>query len=233
MTPKKRIRHRVERTGNKHSRAVFTDGTIVIRLARNLSRTEAEEHVRDLLRRMTQQLLEEEQKTVIDPFRPLLDGNQSLTITLATGKQYHFTLKSGSRTSARRTSRGWSVTVGPHIRRKGLHSFLWKLLSKSEEKRVRILVHMINDETFSYPLRKITLKFATSQWGSCSTRKVIMLNSALLFTPPSVLKYLIVHELSHLRFGNHSPTYWRNVGSAMPTFKRAREILKDYRLPTL
>jgi len=233
MTPPRRIRHRVERTQNKHSRAVFCDGTIVIRLARNLSTTEKEEHVRDLLRRMTQQVLEEEQKKMIDPFRSLLKGSQTLTVRTATGKSTHFSLKPGKKSFARRTSRGWSVTVGPHLRSKGLHQFLWKLLIVSEEKRVRMLVHDINDETFGIPLRKIRVKFATSQWGSCSPKKVIMINAALLFTPPSVLKYVIVHELAHLKHSNHSKTYWRAVKWAMPRYRRARELLKEFRLPNL
>ncbi|MBU2213664.1 M48 family metallopeptidase [Patescibacteria group bacterium] len=233
MPPSRRIRHRVERTQNKHSRAVFRDGTIVIRLARNLSTTEKEEHVRDLLRRMTQQILEEEQKKMIDPFRLLLNGGQTLTVQTATGKSTHFSLRPGKKSFARKTSRGWSVTVGPHLRRKGLHQFLWKLLIASEEKRVRMLVHSINDETFGIPIRKINVRFATSQWGSCSPKKVIMINAALLFTPPSVLKYVIVHELAHLKHGNHSGAYWREVAWGMPQYKKARELLKDYRLPSL
>jgi len=230
---RRRIRHRVERTRNKHSRAVFREGTIVIRLARNLSKTEQQIHVRDLLRRMTQQVLEEEEKTTIDPFRSIFRGAESLTVTSSTGKKYFFTMKPGVKTIARRTSRGWSVTVGPHIKRKGLHSFLWRLLSMSEEKRVRLLVHEINDTSFCHPLRKIRLKFASSQWGSCSPRKTIMFNTALLFAPPSVLKYVIVHELAHLKHSNHSSAYWREVEYAMPQYKRARELLKEYRLPSL
>ncbi|MCF7844726.1 MAG: M48 family metallopeptidase [Kiritimatiellales bacterium] len=231
--PTKRIRHRVENTKNKHSRAVFHDNTIIIRLARNLSKTEKEEHVSDLLRRMTQQVLEEEQKKVIDPFRHLLDGGQSLTVRTITGKSTLFTLKPGNKTQARRTARGWNVTVGPHLKRKGLHLFLWNLLSQSEERRVRMLLHSINDETFCFPLRKIRVKFATSQWGSCSPKKIIMLNASLLFTPPSVLKYVIIHELAHLKHANHSTKYWNTVGQAMPRFRVARELLKDYRLPNL
>ncbi len=231
--PRKRIRHRVERTANKHSRAVFREGTIVIRLARNLTRTEEEEHISDLLRRMTQQVLEDEKMKLIDPFRPLLDGAETLTVRTYTGKVYIFTLKPGSKTKTRRNSRGWSITISPHLRRKALHALLWKLLSEAEERRVRMLVHELNDQHFNFPLRKIRLKFASSQWGSCSPNKIIMLNSALLFVPPSVLKYVIVHELSHLKHCNHSKTYWKTVGKGMRRYKLARELLKEYRLPSL
>lgn len=227
-------RHRVERTRNKHSRAVFRDNTIVIRLAKNLSRTERREHIEDLLRRMTQQLLEEEQtKITVQPFRALLEGAQQCTVRLATGKTYTFVLEAGPKLAARRTTRGWVVTVSLQTRRAGLHRFLWKLLSEEESGRIVELAHRINVQTLQVPVRKVHLRFASSQWGSCSPRGIIMLNTALLFTPPSVLKYVIVHELAHRRRADHSPAYWRVVESAMPNYAEVRARLHEYQLPAL
>lgn len=227
-----RLRHKIERTRNKHSRAVCQGNTIIIRLARNLSKTEEQEHIRNLLRRMTHLVLEERQKTPIDPFRHLLEGGQMQTITLATGKKIVFSLVPGARTRARRTLRGWNIEVSPQIRRKALHRFLWKLLSASEQRRIEELVHAINRETYRVHIREVRLSFATTQWGSCSPKGVIMLNTALLFVPPSVLRYVIIHELAHRIHANHSPRYWREVKWAMPTYERAYKALQEYRLPT-
>ena len=60
-----------------------------------------------------------------------------------------------------------------------------------------------------------------------------MLNTALLFLPPSVLRYVIVHELAHRIVPNHSRAFWREVERAMPTYERAYDALHDYRLPQL
>lgn len=232
MTPRD-IRHRVEHTKNKHSRAVCKNGTIVIRLARNLTRAEEQEHIEYLLRQMTKQILEEKQKAVISPFNHILESGQSQSVTLASGKTYLFTLIPGERTCARRTQRGWIISVGPRTRRLALHKLLWKLLSEAEQPRIDELVRRINKETFRTRISKVRLKFAASQWGSCSPKGVIMINSSLLFTPPSVLKYVIVHELAHRKRGDHSPTYWSWVESAMPSYERAKKVLMDYCLPTL
>jgi predicted metal-dependent hydrolase len=230
---KLRIRHRVEYTRNKHSRAVCRGETIIIRLARNLSKTEEQEHIQSLLRRMTHLVLEERQKILIDPFRHLLNGGQSLTVTTATGKKYYITLEPGARTSARKSGLHWRVAVGPHIRRAALHRFLWSLIAKSEKERIEALVQSINHATYRHLVRGVSLRFATTQWGSCSPRGIIMLNSALLFLPPSLLKYVIVHELAHRRVPNHSSTYWREVEWALPTYRSAYKMLQNYRLPTL
>jgi predicted metal-dependent hydrolase len=226
-----RLRHKVEHTRNKHSRAVCRGDTIVIRLARNLSKTEEQEHIQSLLRRMTHLVLEERQKTVIDPFRHILLGGQSATVTLATGKKIHFTLVLGNRTRATRNAKGWTVYIGPQIRRKALHRFLWSLLAHTETERIQNLVHSINDEILGVHVRKVSLRFATTQWGSCSPKGVIMLNTALLFLPPSLLRYVIVHELAHRLQQNHSDAYWREVKRAMPSYEKAYKALQNYRLP--
>ena len=93
------------------------------------------------------------------------------------------------------------------------------------------MIHKINEDTLRVPLVTTTLRFATSQWGSCSPKGIIMLNTALLFLPPSLLHYVIVHELAHRRIAGHSDAYWAIVKHAMPRYERAYEALRKYRLP--
>jgi len=227
------VRHRVERTKNKHSRAVFRDDTIIIRLAKGLTQDEEKEHVDDLLERMLKQVEDEQEKILINPFGKLLDQGESATITLANGKKYCFCLKPGKKTFIRRTTRGWNVQIGPSMRRKGLHRLLWKAVSKEELGRVEQMVMRLNDETFGVHVSDVKLQFASSQWGSCSPSGTIMLNSALLFVRPEVIKYVILHELAHRKRADHSPQYWQWVEWAMPGYEKAREGLYDYRLPTI
>lgn len=235
MVPMKKqpIRHRVERTGNKHSRAVFRDDTIVIRLAKGLTADEEKEHISDLLERMLKQVEDEQEKTLINPFGKLLDSGESTTVTVANGTKYRFTLKPGNKTSIRKTQVGWTVNIGPQMRRSGLHRLLWKTLAAQELPRLERLVREINEETYGVHISTVKLQFASSQWGSCSPAGVIMLNAALLFVKPEVLRYVIIHELAHRKRADHSPQYWAWVEWAMPRYDHARSKLYDYRLPTL
>ena len=183
---------------------------------------------------MIEQLLEEQRtKKLIDPFGSLLAGDEKATVRLASGKRYTFTLRPGAKTKATRTTRGFRITVGPKVRRSQLHRFLWKTLADAEKPRIEKLVESINEQTLGVEYSKVRFAFASSQWGSCSPRGVIMLNAALLFVPPSVLKYVIVHELAHRRRSDHSPIYWQWVTNAMPRWKQAKELLYEYRLPTM
>lgn len=231
MARRKPIRHRIEYTKNKHSRAICRGDTIVIRLAKNLSKSEEQEHIRSLLRRMTQLVLEEQEKTLISPFTHLLQGGQTQTVKLSTNARIHIALQAGKKTSVKQTARGWTLTVGPALRRKALHRALWNIIAETQRQRITALVHTINQQTFRVSVREVRLQFATTQWGSCSPSGVIMLNTALLFVPPSILRYVIVHELAHRLHADHSPAFWRAVERGMPTYKRAYMLLKQYRLP--
>ena len=52
----------------------------------------------------------------------------------------------------------------------------------------------------------------------------------LLFQRPEVLRYLMVHELSHLRHMNHSARFWAEVARHEPHWKALdRELLQGWR----
>jgi predicted metal-dependent hydrolase len=76
--------------------------------------------------------------------------------------------------------------------------------------------------------RDIRVKRMTSRWGSCGPRNDINLNWLLAFTPPTVLEYVVVHEICHIRHRNHSPEYWDLVSSLMPDWPAQRLWLKNH-----
>ncbi|MFA6038811.1 MAG: YgjP-like metallopeptidase domain-containing protein [Candidatus Peribacteraceae bacterium] len=225
--------HRIERTRNRHSRAVLREETVVIRLARNLSAREEREHVEILLRRMRDVLRRERTQTAVRPFHPLLEGQTDLALALSHGRICRFSLRPGKRTLGRRTRDGWDIAVGPQTDRRTLHRFLWRLLCRSERPSLAALVLRVNRGTLVVPLRDVVLRYATSQWGSCSSRGRISLNPALLFLPADLLEYVIVHELAHRLHRGHTKAYWRTVETGFPAFREARKKLRTFRLSAL
>jgi hypothetical protein len=224
------VPHRIERTANRHSRAVYRDDTIVIRLACGLSALQEQEHIDYLLGRMLRQVVRDRRRTLVDPFRPLLNGAQELTMTLTNGTSYLFRLQPGSKTRATRSTVGWDISVSPATRRRALHRFLWSLLSELAHDTVVSEVERINGQTFCERIGRIRLSYASTQWGSCSREKHIHLNPLLLFLPQDVLEYVIVHELAHCRIRNHSERYWQLVGSVFPLYKEARTVLRNVKI---
>jgi len=59
--------------------------------------------------------------------------------------------------------------------------------------------------------RRITVRDASSRWGSCSTSGAMSFSWRLILAPNFVLNYVAAHEVAHLREMNHSRRFWRLV----------------------
>ncbi len=68
--------------------------------------------------------------------------------------------------------------------------------------------------------RRAQVRLQRTRWGSCSSERNISLNAALLFVEPGLVRYLLVHELCHLRYLDHSTRYWRLVERFEPDYRR-------------
>lgn len=91
------------------------------------------------------------------------------------------------------------------------------------ERRVMELNHLY----FRKEIQSVSLKYNTSNWGSCSTKANINLSTCLLFAPDDVIDYVIIHELAHLLEMNHSPRFWKHVEDAMPDYKEKKKWLRQ------
>ncbi len=65
---------------------------------------------------------------------------------------------------------------------------------------------------------RVHVRAQRTRWGSCSARRHINLNRALLFLPRPVVRYLFVHELCHTVHMNHSRRFWQLVGRFEPDY---------------
>ena len=78
------------------------------------------------------------------------------------------------------------------------------------------------------PLPKITIKFMTSRWGSCTPAKAhISISCRLIHFPPVCLDYVMVHEYVHMLEGSHSKRFWNLVEYYMPGYRAAEKLLKQ------
>ena len=57
----------------------------------------------------------------------------------------------------------------------------------------------------------ITLRDTSSRWGSCSSTGNMSFSWRLAFAPYEVMRYVVMHELSHTKHMDHSPEFWTTV----------------------
>jgi len=74
--------------------------------------------------------------------------------------------------------------------------------------------------------RRIKIGDQKTRWGSCSRSGNLRFNWRLATMPISILEYVVVHELAHLRAHNHSDRFWRIIQSVLPDYKQRRDWLQ-------
>lgn len=221
----------IERTQNRSSRAILREGTVVIRLARNLPLDEEKRHIDVLFRRMTKAVLREESKSIIDPFRSVIHGSSDrLTFSSCTGHECTIAVQSGSRTSARRSGEGWIIERSPVITPTAFNRFLWRVVSLSMHAAIETYVHEINDRTLRVNINAVKLRFAKTNWGSCSRSGVVAISTPLLCTSKDALEYVIIHELVHVLHMNHSAEFWSCVATWCPDYEARIGKLRQVRV---
>ncbi len=85
--------------------------------------------------------------------------------------------------------------------------------------------------TFSRDIPSVSLRIRkmSTRWGVCNTKShVITLNLELIKRDIKYLDYVIVHELSHLIYPNHSRDFWSLVEENYKDYKIVRKEMKDF-----
>ena len=107
-------------------------------------------------------------------------------------------------------------------------------LEKILKKQATILFKQRLDFLYSNFSRKIpypslTIRKMTSRWGVCNTKtKRITLNLELIKKDIICLDYVIIHELSHLIYADHSKKFWLLVEENFKDYKKVRKQMKEY-----
>lgn len=73
-----------------------------------------------------------------------------------------------------------------------------------------------------------SVKAYKSRWGCCRRDGSIILNYLLVMLPVELQKYVIIHELCHRVYFNHSKKFWELVGRFEPEYKIHRNELKSF-----
>jgi len=99
---------------------------------------------------------------------------------------------------------------------------------KDEAKNIILPIIENYSKIMNVQINKISFRKNKSRWGSCSSKNNISLNSNLVKIPIELIKYVVVHELSHIRHKNHKKPFWDECEKYMPNCKILDKQLNNY-----
>jgi predicted metal-dependent hydrolase len=81
-------------------------------------------------------------------------------------------------------------------------------------------------EQYGFQYKKMGITSARTRWGSCSPNGSLNFSWRLIMAPVEAVDYVVVHELVHTVFHNHSKRFWKKVETIMPDYKERRKWLR-------
>lgn len=88
-----------------------------------------------------------------------------------------------------------------------------KLKSWIKDKAKAFLISQINQvsEQTNLFYKSVSVRDQQTLWGSCTINKSISLNYKLIFLPLNLVRHILIHELCHTEYLNHSNHFWSLV----------------------
>ena len=103
-----------------------------------------------------------------------------------------------------------------------------KIEKRNEEELKSLIKELVKN--FSDELRvevnRVYFRQLKSKWGSCSNKRNLSFNTMLKYLPYDLIKYVVFHEITHLKEGNHNKKFWEIIGKKFRDYeKRERDLL--------
>ncbi|MGG7177442.1 M48 family metallopeptidase [Clostridium paraputrificum] len=119
--------------------------------------------------------------------------------------------------------------------------FIVTTYTKDQEKIKKVLENWYRDKTLSRIKERVNyykqyfninpsdvkVKEQKKRWASCTSNNELLFNWRCSMAPANILDYIVVHEMCHMLYKDHSKEFWDKVSSVMPDYEPRKEWLKN------
>ena len=74
---------------------------------------------------------------------------------------------------------------------------------------------------------KVQVKDLAYRWAACLVNGDMQFHWKCLMAPLTVIDYVVVHELCHMRHRDHSAAFWNEVDKVLPGYREHKEWLRQ------
>lgn len=101
-----------------------------------------------------------------------------------------------------------------------------RAVARVARERLPLMLGSAEAET-GWSASRVGVRRQRGRWGSCTSKGALSLNEALVFLPPHLVRYVMIHELAHTRRMDHSPAFWAQVESHESAWRDRRTELRQ------
>ncbi len=156
-------------------------------------------------------------KTVLAPDRIYLDG-RPFSLLWEKDRQIKISIKYETRNLILCSPETMKAHFQDIIRRWFIHRFITRVHEKI----------LFWNAILPFSARRVFIRSTRSQWGSMSRSRNMSLSWYLSGHREEALNYIILHELAHIPYPDHSPRFWDFVRKHLPDYQNARRTLHNF-----
>jgi predicted metal-dependent hydrolase len=83
------------------------------------------------------------------------------------------------------------------------------------------------EEKFQQKPASVKVLELHNRWASWTSKHGLNFHWKCAMAPVPVLDYIIIHEMVHLKYPNHSPEFWNELDKKMPNYREHENWLKQ------
>lgn len=204
--------------------SVETNRNILVKAPLNLSDEEVLEVVKGKSRWITEKLFEMKEIETRKYYRQYVNGE---TFTYL-GRRYTLQLMDNQalKKPTVKLYRGKLYVTTPTREENVIKEAIVKWYQEKAKEKIPERVAYY-EKFFSEKRGRIIVKDQKKRWASCTKDGILMFNWKAIIAPANILDYIIVHEMCHLRYMNHSNEFWEMLGRVLPDYEGRKEWLKN------
>lgn len=186
--------------------SVHPNKHIVVKAPIEASKKEIETRVKKKTIWIVHQLNYFEQFQPLTPPRQFRNGETHLYL----GRQYKLKVRKSIRSEVKLKNGYLNVYLSQHHISDQIQQVLDNWYRERAEIIISELYENMKDEFQKRKLipRTFIIRKMQKRWGSCTPSKKVILNSELIKSPKHCIEYVLVHEMCHLKYPNHSKSFY-------------------------
>ena len=97
---------------------------------------------------------------------------------------------------------------------------------REAKEKIEGRLHYFSNRLQLFP-KGLKITSAKYRWGSCSRDSRLSFSWRIIMAPLSVIDYILIHELVHIKEKNHSKRFWTYLETILPDYRKHRFWLKE------